>query len=71
MTARVAVIGAGPCGLSVLRAFATARDQGAEIHEVVCFDKQSDWGGQWCYTWRVGMDEHGQPVQSSMYRFLW
>ena len=42
---RVAVIGAGPCGLSQLRAFRSAQKNGAEIPEVVCFDKQNDWGG--------------------------
>ncbi|MGH6946924.1 MAG: NAD(P)-binding domain-containing protein [Kiloniellales bacterium] len=69
--ARVAVIGSGPSGLSVLRAFAMARDKKQAIPEVVCFEKQADWGGQWRYTWRVGTDENGEPVQSSMYRFLW
>ena len=71
MTSRVAIIGAGPCGLGALRAFATARDQGDTIPEVVCFEKQSDWGGLWNYTWRTGMDEYGEPVHGSMYRFLW
>jgi len=71
MTTRVAVIGAGPCGLGQLRAFALAKQQGAEIPEVVCFDKQSDWGGLWNYTWRTGLDEHGEPVHGSMYRYLW
>ncbi len=71
MKKRVAVIGAGPSGLSVLRAFATARNKKEKIPEVVCLEKQKDWGGQWRYTWRVGSDENGEPVQSSMYRFLW
>ncbi|WP_341872848.1 NAD(P)/FAD-dependent oxidoreductase [Leucobacter insecticola] len=44
---------------------------GAEIPELVCFEKQQDWGGQWNYTWRTGLDEHGEPVHSSMYRNLW
>jgi hypothetical protein len=38
---------------------------------MVCFEKQSDWGGQWNYTWHTGLDEHGEPVHSSMYRYLW
>ena len=33
--------------------------------------KQSDWGGLWNYTWRTGLDEHGEPVHGSMYRYLW
>jgi trimethylamine monooxygenase len=68
---RVAVIGAGPSGLAVLRAFNSAQSKGAEIPEVVCFEKQEDWGGLWNYTWRTGLDEYGEPVHGSMYRYLW
>jgi len=68
---RVAIIGAGPCGLGALRAFASARDGGAKIPEVVCFEKQSDWGGLWNYTWQTGMDGQGESVHGSMYRYLW
>ncbi|MEM6436154.1 MAG: NAD(P)/FAD-dependent oxidoreductase [Cyanobacteria bacterium P01_D01_bin.115] len=71
MPSRIAVIGAGPCGLSQLHAFEQARLQGAEIPELVCFEKQTDWGGLWNYTWRTGLDEHGEPVHGSMYRYLW
>jgi trimethylamine monooxygenase len=71
MTKRIAVIGAGPSGLAQLRAFQSARDKGAEIPEIVCFEKQEDWGGLWNYTWRTGLDEHGEPVHCSMYRYLW
>ncbi|MBB2200071.1 NAD(P)-binding domain-containing protein [Gluconacetobacter tumulisoli] len=71
MTKRVAIIGAGPSGLAALRAFESARQKGAEIPEIVCFEKQDDWGGLWNYTWRTGLDEHGEPVHGSMYRFLW
>lgn len=68
---RVAVIGAGPSGLAQLRAFQSARKKGAKIPEVVCFEKQADWGGLWNYTWRTGLDEYGEPVHGSMYRYLW
>ncbi|MER9583387.1 NAD(P)/FAD-dependent oxidoreductase [Mesorhizobium sp. M0276] len=71
MKSRVAVIGAGPSGLAQLRAFKSAADKGADIPEIVCFEKQSDWGGLWNYTWRTGLDEHGDPVHGSMYRYLW
>lgn len=71
MTTRVAIIGAGPCGLSQLRAFASAREKGADIPEIVCFEKQEDWGGLWNFTWRTGTDEYGETVHSSMYRYLW
>jgi trimethylamine monooxygenase len=47
---RVAVIGAGPSGTAVLRAFQSAAKKKAQIPEIVCFEKQSDWGGLWNYT---------------------
>ena len=68
---RVAIIGAGPSGLAMLRAFASAAEQGAEVPEVICFEKQDDWGGLWNYTWRTGVDEYGESVHGSMYRYLW
>ena len=71
MTKRVAIIGAGPCGLAQLRAFQSAAEKGAEVPEVVCFEKQEDWGGLWRYSWRTGVDEYGEPVHNSMYRYLW
>lgn len=39
MTKRVAIIGAGPSGLSQLRAFQSAAEKGAEAPEIVCFEK--------------------------------
>jgi trimethylamine monooxygenase len=71
MKKRIAVLGAGPSGLAQLRAFQSAQAAGAEIPEVVCFEKQSNWGGLWNYTWRTGLDEYGEPVHGSMYRYLW
>ena len=71
MTKRIAVIGAGPSGLAQLRAFQSARSAGAEIPDIVCFEKQDDWGGLWNYSWRTGTDEFGEPVHCSMYRYLW
>lgn len=68
---RIAIIGAGPSGLAQLRAFQSAREKGAEIPDIVCFEKQKDWGGMWNYTWRTGLDENGEPVHGSMYRYLW
>ncbi|MFK4299309.1 trimethylamine monooxygenase [Arthrobacter sp. GAS37] len=68
---RVGIIGAGPSGMAQLRAFESARRQGADIPEITCFEKQADWGGQWNYSWRTGLDGHGEPVHSSMYRHLW
>lgn len=71
MSARVAIIGAGPCGLGQLHAFERAREQGADIPELVCFEKNDNWGGLWNYTWRTGLDKFGEPVHGSMYRYLW
>ena len=71
MTFRVAIIGAGPSGLAQLRAFEAAEKQGIKLPEIVCFEKQADWGGMWNYTWRTGLDEYGEPVHGSMYRYLW
>ena len=71
MSKRVCVIGAGPSGLAQLRAFQSAKEKGADVPEVVCYEKQPDWGGLWRYTWRTGTDEHGNPCHGSMYRYLW
>lgn len=71
MTKRIAVIGAGPSGLAQLRAFQSAASKGAKIPEIVCFEKQANWGGLWNYTWRTGLDQYGEPVHGSMYRYLW
>jgi trimethylamine monooxygenase len=71
MAGRIAIIGAGPSGLAALRAFESARKKGADIPEVICYEKQSDYGGLWNYTWRTGLDEFGEPVHGSMYRYLW
>lgn len=71
MASRIAVVGAGPSGLAQLHAFEQTRAHGGGIPEIVCFEKQSDWGGLWNYNWRTGLDEHGGPVHGSMYRYLW
>lgn len=71
MNIRIAVLGAGPSGLAQLRAFDAARRAGSKVPEIVCFEKQSDLGGMWNYTWRTGLDQHGEPVHASMYRYLW
>jgi len=68
---RIAIIGAGPSGLAQLRAFQSIKAKGEEIPEIVCYEKQSNWGGLWNYTWRTGVDEDGEPCHCSMYRYLW
>ena len=68
---RIVIIGAGPSGMAALRAFAAAEREGAPVPDIVCYEKQDDWGGQWNYSWRTGTDHYGEPVPSSMYRNLW
>lgn len=71
MTIRIGIIGAGPSGLAQLRAFESALSHSKHDVELVCFEKRSNWGGLWNYSWRTGLDEHGEPVHGSMYRYLW
>ncbi len=68
---KICVIGAGPSGLAQLRAVQSAKEKGEAIPEIVCYEKQPDWGGLWRYDWRTGVDEYGNPVHGSMYRYLW
>ena len=68
---RVAIIGAGPSGLAQLRAFQSAKKNGEDIPDIVCYEKQDDWGGLWKYTWRTGVGADGEPCHGSMYRYLW
>ncbi len=37
---KVAIIGAGPCGLSILRAFEHLEKKGEKIPEIVCFENK-------------------------------
>lgn len=68
---RIGIIGAGPSGLAQLRAFEAAEKAGVKTPEIVCFEKQSNWGGMWNYNWRTGIGKLGEPVHASMYRYLW
>ncbi|CAF3082778.1 unnamed protein product [Rotaria sp. Silwood2] len=66
---RIAIIGAGPSGLTQLLALKQAEQE--QQVELVCFERQSDWGGLWLYTSQIGIDANGEPIHSSMYRQLW
>ncbi|XP_074662396.1 trimethylamine monooxygenase-like [Tubulanus polymorphus] len=68
---RVCLIGAGPSGLSFLYHIEKLRQEGKVVPEIVCFEKQNNWGGLWNYNWRTGLDENGEYVHNSMYRYLW
>ena len=41
------------------------------IPEIVCSDKQADWGRLWRCDWRTGFDEHSNPIHGALYRYLW
>ena len=71
MSTRVGVIGAGPSGLAQLRAFQSLSEEKQLSLEVICYEKQSNWGGLWNYDWRTGVDGSGEPCHGSMYRYLW
>ncbi|CAF1202274.1 unnamed protein product [Rotaria sp. Silwood1] len=62
---RIAIIGAGPCGLSQLIAL---KDDDVEL---VCFERQFEWGGQWLYPYESETDSSKEYIHSSMYRQLW
>lgn len=68
---RIGIIGAGPSGLAQIRAFEALEDQGHAMPEIMCFEKQSNWGGMWNYSWRTGVGKYGEPTHGSMYKYLW
>ena len=57
--------------MAALISFKEKQQSGIEIPELVCFEKQEDFGGMWNYTWRQGIDKHGNLLPNSMYKFLW
>jgi hypothetical protein len=63
---RIAIVGAGPSGLSQLLAFKQAEQE--QRVELVCFERQAEWGGLWQYTALTGTDSCDEPIHSSMYR---
>lgn len=68
----VALIGAGPSGILVLKAFDFLRQKGVQVPNIKCFEKQSKPGGLWNYDEKTGVDEStNSKVHGSMYRFLW
>lgn len=71
MNFKVGIIGAGPSGLAMLRAFESEQKKGNEIPEIKCYEKQDNWGGMWNYTWRTGVGKYGEPLHASMYKYLW
>ncbi|MCS3557076.1 MULTISPECIES: NAD(P)-binding domain-containing protein [unclassified Sphingobacterium] len=68
---KVGIIGAGPSGLAMLRAFESEQKKGNPIPEIKCYEKQDNWGGMWNFTWRTGVGKYGEPLHGSMYKYLW
>jgi trimethylamine monooxygenase len=66
---RIAVIGAGPAGLSQLHAFQT-KIGGLSNIEIVCYEKQNSIGGQWSPS-VLDYNSSGEPKSSCMYKHLW
>ena len=52
--AKVCLIGAGPSGMSVMFHMNRLAQQGLQVPEIKCYEKQSNWGGLWNYSWRTG-----------------
>lgn len=63
---KLAVIGAGAGGLAVLQVFS----QYSENFDIVCFEQTDKVGGTWNYSEKVGTNELGRPIHSSMYQNL-
>lgn len=61
---RVAIIGAGVSGL------ASARRCLENGFEIVVYERSKSVGGTWVYDKRVGLDEFGLPIHTSMYQNL-
>merc|ERR1712045_290207 len=68
---KVCLIGAGPSGMSVMFHLNRLAQQGVQVPEIKCYEKQTNWGGLWNYSWRTGTDANGEPAHGSMYRYLW
>lgn len=63
---RVCVIGSGAAGLCALRHLSSDLD----YFEPEAFEQTGDIGGIWIYTEKIGLDENGLPIHTSMYRDL-
>jgi len=61
---RVAIIGAGVAGL------ASARRCLENDFEIVVYERSKGVGGTWVYDDRIGFDEFGLPIHTSMYQNL-
>ncbi|KAL2712968.1 flavin-containing monooxygenase FMO GS-OX-like 2 [Vespula squamosa] len=62
---KVCVVGAGAAGLCAARHLA-----GDTNIETTVFEQTGDIGGTWVYNDRIGLNENGLPIHSSMYQNL-
>ena len=49
---RICIVGCGPSAMSALYHFTKLPEE--VMPEIVCYEKQSTWGGMWNLTWRTG-----------------
>lgn len=63
---QVAIIGAGASGLVMGHQLMTD----SRRFSVTLFEQTPSIGGTWVYTERIGLDQYGLPVHSSMYKNL-
>lgn len=61
---KIAIVGAGAGGLAALK---YGLDDGQEC---VVFEQTGTIGGSWNYTDDTGLDEHGLPIITTMYKDL-
>ena len=63
---KICVIGTGVSGLGAAKHVADFKNE----FDLVVFEKNNDVGGQWSYTDKTGVDNHGLPMHSSVYKYL-
>lgn len=63
---KICIVGAGAAGL------AAARQCLDEKYNFDCtvFEKAGEIGGTWVFDSRIGLDEYGLPIHTSMYKNL-
>ncbi|XP_055597164.1 senecionine N-oxygenase-like [Uranotaenia lowii] len=65
---RYCVIGAGAAGICAAK---YVLQEPVGTAEVVVYEQTTQVGGTWVYTDKVGTDQNGLPIHSSMYEGLW
>ena len=67
---KVCLIGAGPSGMSVMFHMNRLAQQGLQVPEIKCYEKQSNWGGLWNYSWRTGKFDKKFNIIYKLYNTL-